>query len=775
MEQKELRELEKRCIQEEPPACTAACPVHVDVRAMAAEISKGDFTAALKILKKVLPFPGIISRICDQPCRTACKRKEAGDPISIAALERSCLDWAEGYQEKIPTFPPKEKRVAIVGGGLSGLTAAFDLAKKGYSPVVYEKERHLGGDLHNFPEKKLPRDVIEKDLKALEQLGVEIHLGTHIEKDLSLDELRQTFDAVYLAPGRVCDESFSLELDDEGRIRIDPDTFRTSVDGVFAGGALRQKAGRRSHIQSICDGRRAAVSIDRYLQKVSLMSGRVNEGSFETRLFTSTEGIEPRTAVPMANPEQGYSREEAIQEAQRCIQCQCLECAKVCEYLSSFGNYPKKYIREIYNNLSIVMGRRNANKLINSCSLCGLCQEVCPHELHMGLVCKQARQEMVRTGRMPPSAHDFPIRDMFFSNSEKCTLTRHQPGTESSEYVFFPGCQLSASAPGLVKNVYLALTQALSGGVGLMLRCCGAPGDWSGRTELFARSLQEVWEQWQHLGKPKFITACPTCYELFKTHLPEALTVSLYELLDELGIPPEKREGKPAVVAVHDACTTRHESRLQQSVRRILHRLGIQVEELSLSRHKTKCCGYGGLMFFANQELAEKVILRRIEESPRDYVVYCAMCRDYLASKDKPTVHLLDLLFGAQDDRPAAKRGPGYSQRHDNRVHLKNALLRELWGESVAEKEGYEKIELVVSEEIRQVMEDRFILEEDLQQVIDFAEKTGSKLLDSKTGHFIAHFKPTSVTYWVEYSVLENRFLIHNAYSHRMEIVEDAK
>ncbi len=775
MEQKELRELEERCIQEQPPACNAACPIHVDARAMAVEISRGDFTAAAKILTKTLPFPGIISRVCDQPCQKACRRQEAGDAISIAALERSCLDWSEDYREKIPILPKKEKRVAIVGGGLSGLTAAFDVAKKGYTAVVYEKKRHLGGDLWNFSEEKLPREVVEKDLRALEQVGVEIHSGTRIEKDLSLDELRQTFDAVYLAPGQGSDETFGLQLDEGGRIEINPAAFTTSLDGVFAGGALRQKAGNRSHIQSISDGRRAAISIDRYLQKVSLTGGRINEGSFETRLFTSTEGIEPRSAVQVTDAAQGYSREAAVREAKRCIQCQCLECVKVCEYLNSFGSYPKKYVREIYNNLSIVMGQRHANKLINSCSLCGLCKEVCPHDLHMGMVCKQAREEMVKTGKMPPSAHDFPIRDMLFSNSEKCTLTRHQPGTKSSEYVFFPGCQLSASAPQLVKNVYSTLMQELSGGVGLMLRCCGAPADWSGRMELFGNSLQLFSEQWQEMGKSKLIMACSTCYEVFKTHLADASILTLYELLDELGIPAGKRKGTPAVVAIHDACTTRHENRIQQSVRNILHRLGIQIEELSLSRDKTECCGYGGLMFFANPELTKQAILRRIEESPLDYVVYCAMCRDYLASRGKRTVHLLDLLFGTENELPNARRGPGYSQRHDNRVHLKNALLRELWGESVADKEGYEKIELVVSDEIRQVMEDRLILVEDLQQVIDFAEKTGNKLVDGKTGHFFAHFKPTSVTYWVEYSVQENRFLVHNAYSHRMEIDEDAR
>ena len=92
MDQKELRKLEEKCIQECAPTCTAACPVHVDVKAMLAEIARGDFTAALKVYKKTVPFPGIISRICDQPCQDVCKRAEAGDAIAIRDLERTCVD-----------------------------------------------------------------------------------------------------------------------------------------------------------------------------------------------------------------------------------------------------------------------------------------------------------------------------------------------------------------------------------------------------------------------------------------------------------------------------------------------------------------------------------------------------------------------------------------------------------------------------------------------------------------------------------------------------------
>ena len=448
---------------------------------------------------------------------------------------------------------------------------------------------------------------------------------------------------------------------------------------------------------------------------------------------------------------------------------------KVCEYLNSFKRYPRKYVREIYNNLSIVMGNRTANKLINSCSLCGLCKEVCPNDLNFGLVCKAARLTMMKQGRMPPSPHEFPLRDMDFSNSEKSALTRHQPGTESSAFLFFPGCQLSGSSPDHVRRVYTLLVGKLSGGVGLMLRCCGAPADWSGRSERFQEVLRDFEKEWLEMGKPQLIAACSTCFEVFKTHLPEVSISSLWEVLDTLQFPDAgDRSSLPDVVAVHDACTTRHEKHIQACVRRILQRLGLKLEELPLSGEKTECCGYGGLMFFANRELARAAIRRRIEESPADYVAYCSMCRDYFAHMGKRTYHLLDLIFGLPAEA-ATRKGPDYSLRRENRARLKESLLKDLWGEKPGEGGGMEAVKLFIPEEVRQTMQDRMILVEDIQKTMDYAERSGMKLANLRTGHFLAHHRPAGVTYWVEYSVRGDEFVVHNVYSHRMEIVEDAK
>jgi hypothetical protein len=229
------------------------------------------------------------------------------------------------------------------------------------------------------------------------------------------------------------------------------------------------------------------------------------------------------------------------------------------------------------------------------------------------------------------------------------------------------------------------------------------------------------------------------------------------------------------MLAIHDPCTSRHEAGIQESVRNILRTLGQEVHELPLSRDKTECCGFGGLMYFANRELANKVIERRIHETPMDLLAYCAVCCDHFRSRGKPTVHLLDLVFGPSPARVAAIRCPDYSQRRENRVRLKNALLRELWSENVVDHKDELPIVLHISDGVRELMAQRMILVEDVEHVIRWAESAGNKLLQKKTGHFLAHYRPGTVTYWVEYSIDGGVCTVYNAYSHRMEILEELR
>ena len=237
--------------------------------------------------------------------------------------------------------------------------------------------------------------------------------------------------------------------------------------------------------------------MDRHLQKVSLTAGREKDGSYETRLYTSLSNITHQPPTPFSRRHGFYSAEEARTEAARCIQCECLECVKVCAYLEAFKGYPKKYTREIYNNESIVMGSHQANKLINSCSLCGLCERVCPEDFPMQELCLEARRSMVRREKMPPPAHEFALMDMAFSQSERCHLARCEPGADRCDYLFFPGCQLAATRPGQTIRVYEHLRSGLLDNVGLMLGCCGAPAHWAEKR----RCLKNSWTFSEKTGR----------------------------------------------------------------------------------------------------------------------------------------------------------------------------------------------------------------------------------------------------------------------------------
>jgi Fe-S oxidoreductase len=770
MEQSERRALEKQCIQEQPPPCSAACPIHVDVRGVLAALAEDDVDTALEILTKRLPFPGIIGQVCEQPCRELCNRREVGDALEIAALERACADYGSpsGRGRRLPG---RGKRVAVVGGGLSGVTVAFDLTRKGHDVTLFEATEHLGGSLWETPEDVLPRDVLTGELSGALGDGAEAQLNTRIDAE-GLAELGSDFDAVYLGVGRGTEASFAADL----RAEVDPVTFATGQEGVFAAG--RAVAETPAFIDSVSTGRRAATSIDRYLQNVSLTASREREGAYETRLYTNLEGVAPEPAVEPSALGQGYTRDEAVEEAQRCLQCECMECVKVCAYLEHYGSYPKQYVRQIYNNLSIVMGTRDANTFTNSCMLCGLCGEVCPNDLNMATVCRNARQMMVNQHRMPPSAHEFALRDMAFSNGPSARLARPAPGTETCDAIFFPGCQLSASAPGHVEQAYAYLRDVLPN-VGLLLGCCGAPADWAGRVHLFEEALDAFRADYDALGGGRVILACSTCYKMFKTHLPEVPIVSLWEIFDTHGLPETApSDAVPGPLAIHDPCTTRYDRAVQDGARSVLRTVGCELEELPLNREHTECCSYGGLLWLANRDLAEDVVQRRIAKHPADYVTYCAMCRDFFADRGKPTLHLLDVLYEQDLAARAERPGPRFSQRHDNRAELKRRLLTELWEETVPEPRD-DALQLQLSEEVADRVDERLILEEDIRQVIAYAERTGNRFLNPDTGHYLAYHKPANVTYWVEYTPADDDgqdgYCVHNAYSHRMEISMEPK
>ncbi|MFZ0744750.1 MAG: pyridine nucleotide-disulfide oxidoreductase/dicluster-binding protein, partial [Terracidiphilus sp.] len=591
MDREQVRRWETQCIQEQAPACTATCPVHVDARKLVECVAQGDFKGGLAVLANAVPLPLILAHICDHPCQARCRRSDAGDAIEIGLLERACATFGAPAPAPRPQAI-KSQKVAVVGGGLSGVAAAAGLATRGYVVTLFEARPQLLERLRSMGEGALPARVIEADLAVLKRVGVEVRCESLISRHagpFGLDAIVRDFDAIYLAPGPevLGEDALGLTRTAQGRIQIDPLTLATSQAKVFAGGAQRYAPAPYSPIASLADGNFAAVSIDRFLQGASLSANRDNQGAYASRLYVSTEGLDESPAV--CGAAFGYTKEEAQQEAGRCIPCQCLECLKVCSYLEEYGSYPKRYVRQIYNNECIVMGVRQANRMVNSCALCGLCTAVCPEKFSMADVILDARQSMVRTNKMPPSAHDFALRDMAFSQSDACTLARHQPGFESSEYAFLPGCQLSASSPGHVASCYEHLRKALPGGVGLILECCGAPARWAGNEEKFQTALRAMETAWTSLGQPRLITACSSCFKTLREHLPHVPVEPLWPHLSSALTGEALAKAGLKQLAIHDPCSTRGVCDVEGSARALLGELGIKPIELN-AQGQTTCC-----------------------------------------------------------------------------------------------------------------------------------------------------------------------------------------
>ena len=779
MDRERLLQLEEQCIQNQPAACDAACPVHVAARAMLAAAAAGDWTAARDAFTRAVPFPRVVSRCCDAPCEAACVRAETGGAIRIRDLERAAMTYGEAPPAAPAAMrPSRDGSVAIVGAGLSGLTAALDLARKGYVVTVFEAADAVGGRARDAGEGALPAAELALDLAAVTASGARLVTDTVVALAAprganALSALAPDVDAVFLAAGAAeadAGAALGYEVDERGCIAVDPVTLETSTPGVYAGGGMLRPHAPWSPIASIADGRRAALSIDRQLQGVSLSASRADRGGYVTGLLVNLEGIEAAPPLEAADG-RAYPPGDAVLEAARCLQCACLECVKVCPYLEAYGGHPGVYARRVYNNLAVTQGRgtRSANKMIDSCSLCRLCYEVCPTDLDFAEVARDARREMVRQERMPASAFGFALEDLRLATGERSTLVRHAPGTTASAAVFFPGCQLAASSPEHVESVYAHLRERYEPATGLLLHCCGAPADWAGRADLFQQTLAGLRARLDELGSPRAVLACPTCETVFAGHLPGVETVSLWEVLASTGLPDGAAgSGGGRRVAVHDACTARYQTRVQGAVRDLVSVCGCEVEELALSRERTTCCGFGGLMLYADPAMGDRVVERRIGEADADYVAYCAMCRDRFAAQGKPALHVLDLVFAGDHDARAARRGPVLTQRSERRALLKQKLLAEVWGEGEAPGAGWREA-LVLEPGIEDLLEERFIRPDEVYQTIIHGEATGRRFLEEGTGRVLAALAIGAVTYWVEYAPEDGKFRVYTAYSHRME------
>jgi hypothetical protein len=356
--------------------CTIACPAHMDIPTMNRLLAAGKFDQAVKVVKQNIALPSVLGYICPAPCEGVCRRKPIDGAVSICLLKR--FSGEEGkFEEK--AAPPNGQKVAIIGSGPAGLSAAYYLQLKGIQCTVYEQSGTIGGIIRNEIENGiLPEESLEKESLVIRKLGAEFKLNTSIGKT-EFGNLQTEFNAVLITSGNISDEqkSWCIATNDKG-FEANDQTYQTSQPNVFVAGSAYKPS--KLVIRLLAQGKEAAASVWQMLNgepivgqpmKFNSKFGKLIIPEYAQYLKESVEGnrIEPKNGIL-----KGLTAEEVNAEAARCMHCDCrkIDSCKLREYSDQYGAIQKRFSYEERKTV-----RKQFHETIvyepEKCIKCGIC------------------------------------------------------------------------------------------------------------------------------------------------------------------------------------------------------------------------------------------------------------------------------------------------------------------------------------------------------------------------------------------------------------------
>jgi len=360
--------------------CQVACPAHMDIPKMNRLIASGKFEAALKLVKKDIALPAILGRICPAPCEGACHRKSVDTSVSICLLKQFVGD--ENDLHPFEPLPLNGKKVALIGAGPAGLAAAYYLQLNGYQTVLYDRSALPGGLLRTeIKPEVLPLNILDKEINTILNAGVVFEGGQDINAS-AFQNIKNQYDAIIIATGTLSEEikNWGFTTNAKG-IEANQNSYETSLKGVFAiGNSLRSS---RLAVRSVGQGKEVAWSVAQYLSGEELKGeprlfnsrfGKLLKEELSEYLKASVSNNKNTSSITKSN---GYTKEEAILEAIRCLHCDCRD-IDTCKLRDLSGRYDANQRRFAGNNRK-AMTKYFAHSIVYEplkCIKCGICVRI---------------------------------------------------------------------------------------------------------------------------------------------------------------------------------------------------------------------------------------------------------------------------------------------------------------------------------------------------------------------------------------------------------------
>lgn len=405
--------------------CEHTCPARMDIPDMLHYAAAGNYRAAIEVVKRDIALPAILGRVCPEVCEQACRRGQHDSPAAICRVKQFVADrdlaTLSPYQP--PCAPSSGKRVAIVGGGPTGLTAAFHLTQFGHACTLVERDKELGGRLRReFSDVELPRDVLQAEVEVVTARLAEKWTGQELGREVSVDDLTAEFDAVLIATGRMHEawlKDAEVRTTSSG-IAVDGHSRMTSRRGVFAAGnAVRVY---KLVVQSVAEGKLAAQCINAWLRELPMPD---RHQAFETRMARLTSGElcdfcagypdTPRVSERLTA--KNLTEDEARREAERCLECDCpaLGSCKLHHYAALYQCDARRF----HGSNRRFEGRIVDGDLVlepGKCILCGICIQLAREAPDAAGLAFLGRSMEMRIG--PP--HGVSLSEALGSSARAC-------------------------------------------------------------------------------------------------------------------------------------------------------------------------------------------------------------------------------------------------------------------------------------------------------------------------------------------------------------------